>query len=319
MTEDAFNGDLEPVAEEQVDAVETEDHEYDNFDDAVDALSDDDQEDQPEDEQPDEPEDAAEEEAEAEGEEDSEADDAVIELPNGDTLTVSELEEIRANGLRQSDYTQKTTELAERRKQIDEIEGRYSERLGFAENVLQNLSTYLETLVPEEPPLALAQTDPGAYQYQRALREQAVAEIGKLVNVKKDLDDHKSQSAQQDMQKYREAEEAKLAEALPHLKDPARKAAFDKNIAEAAKEFGFSDDEISQTADHRILQLVHFAKIGKRAEQNRNNAKRRVETPRQGKKPKAATTSPKAAQNRQAMQRLSKSGSVEDALRIDFD
>ena len=143
-----------------------------------------------------------------------------------------------------------------------------------------------------------------------------MGELQKLFDIQKDVDGHKTETSGKDAEAYRTEQAASLVKAMPHLSDPVKRAAFDREVAATAQEFGFSADEIAATADSRILQMVHYARIGKRSEQNRNNAKRRVQTPMKGKARPSATT-PKA--NPKAMQRLSKSGSIHDAMEIDFD
>lgn len=324
MNDTRKGGDLDTVSEEQAPVEVEQDREYDNLDDAAAALKD--MEEGPDEEEPTEPEepeeteadeDEAEEETDDGDEEESEAGDAVVTLPDGETMTVSELMELRGNGLRQADYTAKTTELAQQRKALEAERGQYAERLQFAETAMQNLAGYLEGLIPPEPSLQLAQSDPSSYQYQRALRESAIGELQKLVQMKGGIDQHKGQASEADQHRYREAEQAKLVKAMPHLSDPLKRTAFDQAVKETAIEFGFSEQEAAGVADARVLQLVHYARLGKRAEHNRNNAKKRVETPKQGKaKPAQQTASDQ--RNREAMRRLSKTGSYEDALKVDF-
>lgn len=330
MSDTPESGDLDPVAPEPAENASTEDRTYDNFEDALLALGDDDEE------QPDES-DVEEAEAETEDEADSEADseadepdddesegeddevdgDAEITLPGGETITVSQLEGWRAGGLRQADYTQKTTELAREREAVETLQKEYGERREFVEGTLNKLTEYLQGLIPEEPPLSLAQQDPSQYQWQKAMRESAIAEIGKVLQVKKDVEEHKGEASEGDQKRYVEDEKAKLVKAMPHLSDPARMDAFRKSAVEAAvDEFGFSQQEADATHDARVLQLVHYARKGKLAERNRNNAKRRVETPKQG-KPKTGKPQPDQ-KNREAMRRLSKTGSIDDALSVDF-
>lgn len=317
MTTPGKGGDLEPNVEEQVEANDIEDQDldgFDNLDDAADALLDD----EPDDEEPtEETEPDDEPEAETEDEE-SDTGDAIVELPDGETLTLSEIADLKANGLRAADYTHKTTELAREREAAKAIETQYAERLQYAESTLQNISGFVEGLIPPPPPIELAQADPGAYTQQKAIRDAAIAELQKLTEIGEGVKAHRAGVSEADMTAYRERERAALVKAMPHLSDPVKRQAFDKVVADTAQQFGFTADEIAQTADHRILQMVHYARMGKRSEANRNNAKRRVQTPATG-KAKPAQMSAQQSQNRNAMQRLSKSGSINDAMEIDFD
>lgn len=311
---DLNQADLEPVADDTDDYSEFLDQETDDLDDAVESLADD-EDDVETDDEAEAEEEVVEDDDQPDEDEAADSDDSVkVSLEDGEEVT---LKELKAGYFRQKDYTHKTTEIAEQRKATEAVQAHYETQSKFVESTLQNLSSYLQGLIPAEPSLQLAQSDPGAYQYQKALRESAISELGQLGQMQDGVAANKQEVSQADMQRYRDAEAAKLVKVLPHLSDPSRRAAFDAANQKAAMDFGFTQDEIAQTADSRILQLVHFARIGKLAETNRNNAKRRVETPKSG-KAKPPTVSINSS-NRQGMQRLSKSGSINDAMNIDFD
>jgi len=252
---------------------------------------------------------------EPEAEESEEPDDSVmVTLDGGEEVPLSEL---RASYFRNADYTQKTTEIAREREAAEKVKSLYSERIQVAQNTLRNLEGFLTSLIPPEPDFALAQSDPAAFTAQQAMRQRAIAELQGVVGMKGEIESHREQVRDEDMAAYKSEQDAALVKAMPHLKDEAKLAAFNANINKGALEFGFTEDEIAQTADARIRSALHYAIIGKRAEANRRNAARRVETPRKG---KAKAAKQVANQNNQkAMQRLSKSGSIDDAMEIDFD
>jgi hypothetical protein len=322
MSDIKQDGDLDAIADDNTDAEFGEDQFFGSLDEAVAMLKDDsDVEEEPEEEASDddteEPEDEEASEDEDGDDDDSEEpeseDDVTVTLDGGEQIPLSELK----NGyFRQKDYTAKTTELANDRKAAEALREEYVTRQKSVETTLQNLSNYLQGLVPPEPSLSLAQSNPSQYQYERALRENAIAELGQVIQMQEEAVSEGQGFSAEEINRMKAAEQEKLVKAMPHLADPGRRVAFDAAVKETAQKFGFTEDEIAQTADSRILQLVHFAGIGKRAVENRANAKRRVETPKKG-RTKASKAPP--ARNRQAMQRLSKSGSIDDALAVDFD
>lgn len=311
---DTFTGeDLETVAEEQAEAPETEDREYDTLDEAADAFSDDD------DDTEEQPEETEAQEEEAEDEADSEDVDAVITLADGTETTLREVEEWRDGNMRTADYTKKTTEVKREREALQADREALTKRVEETERTLQAAQTVLQTLVPPAPTYELFQRDPQAYEQQKMLHEAAQLQIVKpMMESMQQLQGKRSEISEDEVNRYRKSEDEKLVKAMPHLSDPAKRNAFDKEVREAALDFGFTEDEIAQTADNRILRLVHYARLGKRAEHNRNNAKRRVETPKSA-TAKRAKVPAQATKNREAMRRLSKSGSLDDALEIDFD
>ena len=252
---------------------------------------------------------------EAEGDDPDSDDQVRVTLDDGTETTLAEL---KRGYFREADYTHKTTELAEERKQLAEMRQSFDQRSNYVETTLNNLTSFLGQLVPDEPPISLAQSDPAAYQYQKALRDNAISELNQVVQMQDGHGQALQGFSQEDVARLKGEEDAKLLKAMPHLSDPAKRAAFDNTIKETAIEFGFTEDEVAGVADHRVLQLVHYARLGKRAVTNRNNAKRRVEAPKKGKARPAKVTA-KGASNRKAKERLSKSGSLEDAMSIDFD
>lgn len=245
--------------------------------------------------------------------EESEDENVEVTLDNGEKTTLAEL---KAGHFRAKDYTFKTTQLAQEREALNTSRAELAERTQVVETILQNLSGFFDGLIPPEPDLTLARTNPGEFQYQKALRENAIAEIGRLVSMKGAVVEAKASFSDAELREYRAREDAALIKSLPNLADPAKRAAFDSRIKTAAKEFGFSDSEISQTHDHRILKALHFAAIGFKAMENRQAASRRVETPKQAKAKSAAA--PVNVGNRKAMHQLSKTGSIRDAIKVDF-
>lgn len=291
--------------------------EFDNLNEAVDAIADDENEaveEQPTDDQADEPE-AEEvdgEEAEA-AEESDDSQDVRVTLPDGEEVTMAEL---TSGYMKDRDYRHKTDETARKSEALDQRIQQYSERMTFAETALQNVAKFVQGLIPPEPPLELASTNAAEYTKQKALRTAAIQELQQLKTAQTNVDEHKSQVSAQDMAFIQQEAEKELVKRLPHLKDPAAQAAFYKSVGETAESFGFTAQEIETTHDPRVLELVHYAKIGKRSEQNRKNAQRRVQTPAKAKNPprKAAPS-----RNADAMKRLSQSGSFKDAMNVDFD
>lgn len=293
-------GEADGIVEEQAEIANDEDQRIDSLEAAVDAFDDDpDTEEQP---------------VTDEVDEDSEGDDGVeVTLDSGDKVTLKELKE---SYFRTKDYTHKTMEVANERKALESTKTELVERTKVIDTVAQNLQDYLQSLIPPPPALDLARTNPGEYQYQLALRQNAINELQQLGQMKGAVDDSQRAMSEAELRDYQARESAALVKAMPALADPAKRASFDSLIKATAKDFGFSDEEVSQTHDNRILRLVHFARLGMKAEENRKNASRRIETPKVG---KAKLAAPVNVENRKAMHALAKTGSLKDALRVDFD
>jgi hypothetical protein len=294
-------GEAEGIVDEQAETGGDEDQFFDSPEAAAEALEDDAE---PEEE-------PVAEEADAESEDD---DGVEVTLDSGDKVTLKELKE---GYFRAKDYTHKTTEVANERKAVEATKSQLSEQAKVIDTVAQNLHDYLQSLIPPPPSIELARTNPGEYQYQLAIRENAIAELQQLGTMKGAVDQSRQAMSEAELRDYQAREQAALVKAMPALADPAKRASFDSLIKATAKDFGFSDEEVSQTHDNRILRLVHYARLGMKAEENRKNASRRVETPKVMKAKPAA--SPVNVDNKKAMHALAKSGSWRDAIKVDFE
>lgn len=297
--------EAEAVVEEQAETGVEDDQYFDNIEDAAKALADDDEpEEQP---APEEDDDLAVEESAAD-------DNVEVTLDDGEKVS---LKELKAGYFRQKDYTHKSTENAQERKAVEAIKAEVSERATVMETALQNLATYLQNAIPPEPPRELAFTDPGRHYALTAQRQDTIAELSRILSVKGEVEGHKQALTEAEMREIKAQEGVALVKAMPELADPVKKAAFDGRVKAAAKQFGFTDAEIDATIDHRVLRMVELARIGQKAIENRKNAEKRVETPKIG---KARTGQPPVhVENRKAMHRLAQTGSIKDALKVDFD
>lgn len=297
-----------------VESVNDEDQDFDTLDGAADTLSDDDG---LADEHTDEAEEESSEEDEGnEAEPDSEdGDSALVTLGDGEQVQLGEL---KKGYFRNKDYTHKTEALAQERKAVDAERESYNQHAQSIQNAYHSLMQILESALPPEPDIGLLQSDPGNYQYQQAVRNASIVEIQKVLDAGQQVDATIQSANADETARIRSTEDAKLLAAMPTLKEPGRRAAFDAANKKTALEFGFSDQDVETTTDHRILQLVHYARLGKIAEQNRKNAGRRIaEKPRKGTRSKPAVGVP--TKNREAMRRLQETGSLAAAMDVDFE
>ena len=320
---DISDADLNFVVDnEQPETPKIEDREDDTLDKGESGIEADDttdeQTDDPEVLEGDDPEEDDEPEEGDEADEDLDGDDSVIvHLDGGEEVT---LEDLKKGYFRQADYTEKTQKLAKEREQSEILRTRYEKQISDAETTLNVVRGFVENLIPVEPSLELAQSNPRDYQYQKALREQALQELNALSQVGGQIDAQKQEAYVQELAQYEKQENVKLVEAMPHLKDSKKRAAFEGSVAGAAEQFGFTSADLENAKDHRIKLALHYAALGKKAEQNRRNAKSRVaETPKKGRGKVQSRKPTVSTKNREAMQRLKKSGSLADALDIDFD
>lgn len=234
---------------------------------------------------------------------------AVVKLPDGTETTVGELSQ---GYLRQADYSRKTQELAESRKaakaQAEQVE-----------KVTQTLVDHISKFIPDEPDPSLAYSNPQQYATQKAQHDAAIQQFQALLATKEEANQTRAGMDAQERQQLVQEEGQKLFAMIPEAANEKTRAAFFNGVGEAAKAIGFSEQEVLSATDHRIYALAHWAKKGMDAEKASASAKAKMAktAPTPAKKPgKGARPT---SSNRDAMRKLAKSGSLQDALKVDFD
>lgn len=233
---------------------------------------------------------------------------AQISLPDGTQVT---LEEAVKGYLRQSDYTRKATELASTRKALEAD-------LQLVEGITQTFIDHLSKMVPAMPDPAMALRDPNGYVRAKAQYDAAMAQVQQLIEIGKQPKQIGEKLSQADLQAQIAAENAALAEKIPTVATPEGRRRFMESAAEAAQHAGFSMDDLQGVTDHRLFVLAHWANEGLKAAKARETAKAKVANV-----PPAAPRKPgqpaQANRNADAMRKLARSGSIRDALKVDWE
>lgn len=269
-------------------------------------------EEEPEQEEPASVDDEAEPEEEEGPDEESdkpEPEDDVTVTINGEKVALSDL---KAGYMRQADYSRKTQEVANRRRDLEALSARVNQSV-------EAIADYLIRQLPAEPPAQLAVTDPGTYVRQKAIHDAAVQQLNSLLSQVGEVRQVTETLTAEQRRELLEAENAKLAEKFPTVATKEGRDKFFKAAAEAARELGYTDEEIQTAADHRMFALAHYAALGLRAEKAKSQAKAKVENKPPVAKPRRQTADAKVLRNREAMKRLEKTGSIHDAVMIDFE
>lgn len=230
-----------------------------------------------------------------------------------ETFTLSDGQEVTRDELirgyfREKDYRIKTNQVAESRKAVEQQAQRMQRQI-------EVLTDYLVNALPEEPNASLAYTDPQTYTARKAVYDQQLANLQKLIAMADEPKKVAGEISGQVTREQLEAENAKLIAAFPQTADQKGRQEFFKAAFDAAGELGFSEAELQNVSDSRLFGLAYWAKKGMQAEQARVKAKQKVVNA-----PKAAPQKQrKVTQSNQAMKRLQRSGSIHDAVHIDFE
>jgi hypothetical protein len=240
------------------------------------------------------------------------ADDVIISMPDGQKL---ELKELKSGYMRDGDYRRKTQELATKRRDLDALSTRVT-------NTVNAISELLMQQVPPAPDHNLALTDMVAYMQQKALHDAGMAKVNAIVEQANQAKSVTNTLTQEKTAEEVAAEISKLGEAFPQIKTPDGQKKFFEGAIGAGRELGFTDADLNAVTDHRHFKVLHYAALGLQAEKAKQVAKAKVkDVPPVTPPPKrqSAPSAQKARANQEAMSRLAKTGSIHDAMSIDFD
>lgn len=238
-------------------------------------------------------------------------DDALVTLSNGEKVKFSDL---KKSPLLEADYTRGKQILSNERKAVAETATRL-------QSLQETLVTFLAEQIPPEPPTTLAFENVEKYIQQKTVHDAAVARLQVLIESANQAKGEAQALSDTDLQAQRQAAAEQVADRLPFLRDPTRAKEFDKSVAEAAKFIGYSDNDLARMTDPRQFLLAHYAAKGIKAEQAEKKVQQKVQAAPQATPAKTAQAkgNPQFLRNKEAMRRLDKSGSIHDAMAIDFD
>jgi hypothetical protein len=242
-----------------------------------------------------------------------EPDDAVtVKMSDGVTLTLAELKQ---GYFRERDYRIKTTRVAEKERNLEAQATRVTQ-------TVEVLADFLAKQLPPEPDPALLYTDPQTHYRQRAIYDAAVAQINAVVELGAAPKEAVNNLNQQQRAETLAVENARLAERFPMTtKEQGRKEFFDRAL-KAAAYVGMTPQDVANETDHRRLGIAYLASLGMEALEAKKTAQQKVKGVPPVSPPKRQATGNAAAtakNNQEAMKRLAKTGSLKDALSIDFD
>ena len=259
-----------------------------------------------------------------EAEEDaSEQDDASFDLlsatveVDGEEITV---EELKRGNLRQRDYTRKTQELAEARKQLEaNYEEIQRERAQYAQ-MLPALQERLQQPVEQEPDWdTLYDTDPTmaakAERQWRKQQEERTAQMQAVEAERQRMMGLEQQRLEQMQAQYFEQQRELLPELIPEWRDNSVASKEAKDIRGFLLKEGFSEKDVNGLTNATLVKLARKAMLYDQGQTRATEAKKKPKT-QKTKTLKAGSRStqprPKSEQ-KQALQRVRQTGRVQDA------
>lgn len=172
-------------------------------------------------------------------------------------------------------------EAAEIERAAKALEAETAQKRTAYEQRLVLLAKQLENTIPAEfqhirsnaDLQALAQKDPAAVTRFMAWRESASA----VVNELRQLEQTKVEEAKGNLEKTLEKEARALVAKWPEAVDPVKGPAIRAEISTTLKGFGFTDEEIGNVSDHRILLFAKQFIEGQKALKAHETAAKKLE------------------------------------------
>jgi len=201
------------------------------------------------------------------------SDDAVVRLEDGSLTTVAEL---RRGGLRQADYTRKSTALAEERRTLEAETMRVAALDQEQHEQRRLLGYFAQAMMPREPDPALISTNPEAYRQQLETYKAQVGMLGRLGN---DIQAFNEKLAAEQAWAWgatRSQEARKLAERAPEFGRQDYYRQFWSEAIQAGEFYGYTPQELEQLEDHRHYLVLRDALAYRRIRSK--NARSRART-----------------------------------------
>jgi hypothetical protein len=220
---------------------------------------------------------------------------------------------------RTEDYTRKTQAVAEEKKRFEaevvapltEERRYYAERIGLIEEALQE---FQQERAPDWNMLR-GQLDPEAFQQRWVEWDTRQKHLAGIQAEKAKVAERAAAAEQQALQARLAEEHEKLQVAIPEFADPEKGPALKADLVAYAKSKGFSDDDLAQVTDHRVLVLLNNSRKWEESQLRRPKLEDKVDRVLESVKPSSTKPKPKLSEIERAQADLAKTGRVEDAAR----
>lgn len=232
---------------------------------------------------------------------------------DGQEVSVT-LDELQKGYSRTQDYTRKTQQIAEVRKQVEqEAEAIRAERSQYAQ-LLGALQVQVQQAA--EPQIdwdRLYQEDPIEWVRQKEVMRENQEKARAIQSEQQRLNQISQQEQAQTMQQFLAQEQDLLLKALPQWSDPEKAKAEKSMLIEFGQKAGFAPDELKNIFDHRVVSVLRKAALYEQMMAKRGNIKPVVNNGPRPAKPGAAGRVSQSTGSTLAQKRLAKTGRVQDA------
>ena len=233
-------------------------------------------------------------------------------------VTFEELVDGYQKGL---DYTKKSQSLAEQRKAVEserlaveqakQARDAYAQRLNLIEQFLnqQNQGENLE---------ALKESDPIGYAVKFAEKTEREQQLARVRGERERLLQQQYREQQAQLAERVESERQRVSEMIPDYAHPEKGNVIKKQMRDYAQSLGFTENELSQAYDSRMIQALWEASQYRKLQSQKPELTKKMQDAPRMLKPGVAATQKAAGdeQTKKAHAQLRKSGKVSDAAAL---
>lgn len=224
------------------------------------------------------------------------------------------LDELQKGYSRTQDYTRKTQQIAEVRKQVEqETQAVRAERQQYAQ-LLGALQAQLQATEPQVDLDRLYHEDPIEWVRQKEVMRERQEKAYAIQAEQQRLSQLSQYEQQRAMEETLSSQKDALLAALPSWKDPKTARAEKALVVESAKAAGFSEEDLKSVYDHRLVLLLRKAGLYDQMVSKRQGIKPVVNNGPRPAKPGAAGRVSATTESTRAKQRLAKTGRIDDAV-----
>jgi len=229
------------------------------------------------------------------------------------------LDELQKGYSRTQDYTRKTQQIAEVRKQTEaELQEVRAEREQYAQLLGALQAQVQQAAQPQVDWDRLYQEDPIEWVRQREVMRENQEKAAAIQSEQQRL----AQLSQREQAQQREAllaqEQEALVAAIPEWKDSKKAQAEKAMLVQFGQKIGFTPDDLKNVVDHRAVVMLRKAALYDQMMSKRGQIKPVTNNGPRPAKPGAAGRVSSNTEAMRAQQRVAKTGRVDDAANAIF-
>ena len=179
-----------------------------------------------------------------------------------------------------TDYTKKTQELAEQRKQLEAEQQKASESIKLQQEYAHKLDQLNQVLqqgiISEEELEKLRENDPIQYAIKVAENTETVKKQQQIQLEHQKLMQQQQKQQEEYLQKVVQGESQKIAELIPEFSDKTKGEQLRSEIRNFGKSIGFTNEELSQVYDSRHVNVLYKAMKYDRLMKNKAKVTKKV-------------------------------------------